>query len=406
MTKFVYRAKRGPSETVEDVLEAENLDQAIERVIGKGLVPIDVVAYKSDKKNIPKKEKKVFRSKVKVSEVVQLTRHLYDLIDSGVPILRALETSSRQVLNPYFKNVVDRIRFLVEEGGSLSSGLEAYPHIFSPLYINMVRSGEISGKLNVVLGRLTESLEKDQEIVSKAKTSLIYPSLILGVGSMTIFVLLTFVIPRLTEMFEDLSAELPWPTALLINISGFLAQFWWIIILIFVVSLFYLNKFYCSKDGRFFIDQAKLNIPIVGKFIESVEISRFARTLATLLDSGVIIVSALNSVSNVLGNQALKADIQKAAQQVESGASLTESFEDSRFFSQMAIDMISTGEQAGRVESALHKLADVYEKQSNQIMKTMNALLEPILIVVIGSVVGFVVIAMLLPIFQMNLMVR
>ncbi len=169
---------------------------------------------------------------------------------------------------------------------------------------------------------------------------------------------------------------------------------------------FYLKEFSRSTKGKLFVDQIKLNIPIIGKFIESVEIARFAGTLATLLDSGVIIVSALNSVSDILENEAFKADIKKVAKQVSAGSSLMESFQHSQFFSQTAIDMISTGEQAGRVEVSLHKLADVYEKQSDQMMKTITALLEPILIVAIGSVVGFVVIAMLLPIFQMNLMIR
>ena len=406
MAKFSYKAKKGPSQIIEDIMEADNFDQAVERIIRLGLSPVDVVLYKASSVVKPKREKKSPRVRVKSSDIVSLTRHLYDLIDSGVPILRALETSSRQVKNIYFKNVVEQIRASVEEGNSFSLSLEAYPHVFPPLYINMVKSGETSGKLNVVLGRLTESLEKDQEMISKARTSLIYPLLILGVGMMTIFVLLTFVIPRLTEMFEDLSADLPWPTLFLINISDFLAQFWWIIVLALGVGIFYLKEFSRSGEGKLFIDKMKLNIPVIGKLIESIEIARFARTLATLLDSGVIIVSALNSVSDILENEALKTDIKKVARQVSAGSSLTESFQYSRFFSRSAIDMISTGEQAGRVESSLHKLANVYEKQSDQMMKTITALVEPVLIVVIGSVVGFVVIAMLLPIFEMNLMVH
>ncbi|MDP8265247.1 MAG: type II secretion system F family protein [Candidatus Aceula lacicola] len=406
MATFAYKAKKGPSQIIEDVIEAENFDQAVEKVIHLGLSPIDVIPYKAKSSANSKKEKKSSKIRVKSSDIVSLTRHLYDLVDSGVPLLRALETSSRQVTNIHFKKIVEQIRISVEEGSSLSVSLERYPYVFSPLYINMVKSGEISGKLNVVLGRLTESLEKDQEMISKARTSLIYPSLILSVGIMTVFILLTFVIPRLTEMFEDLSANLPWPTVFLMNISDFFARFWWIIVLALVAIIFYLKEFSRSTKGKLFVDQIKLNIPIIGKFIESVEIARFAGTLATLLDSGVIIVSALNSVSDILENEAFKADIKKVAKQVSAGSSLMESFQHSQFFSQTAIDMISTGEQAGRVEVSLHKLADVYEKQSDQMMKTITALLEPILIVAIGSVVGFVVIAMLLPIFQMNLMIR
>lgn len=391
---------------VEDIIEAENFDQAVDKIIQLGLSPVDVVPYKASSAARSKKETKSPRIRVKSSDIVSLTRHLYDLIDSGVPILRALETSSRQVKNVYFKTVVENIRASVEEGNSLSVSLEAYPYIFPPLYINMVKSGEISGKLNVVLGRLTESLEKDQEMVSRARTSLIYPLLILSVGIMTIFILLTFVIPRLTEMFEDLSASLPWPTLFLINVSDFLARFWWVIVLVLGAGIFYLKEFSRSGEGKFLFDRMKLKIPVIGKFIESIEIARFARTLATLLDSGVIIVSALNSVSDILENEALKTDIKKAAKQVSAGSGLTESFQHSRFFSQAAIDMISTGEQAGRVEASLYKLANVYEKQSDQMMKTITALVEPILIVVIGSVIGFVVVAMLLPIFEMNSMVR
>jgi len=408
MAKFSFKAKKGPQQIIEDVVEADNLDKAVEKITALGYVPIDVSLYKplKIKPSVKKKNILSFHQRVPLSELITLTRQLYDLLDSGVPLLRALNISLQQGTNPHLKKVLLQIYNVVKDGGLFSDALAQHSNIFSPLYINMVKAGEISGNLDVVLDRLATFLEKDSETRTKIQSSLIYPSLILGVGVITIFILLTFVIPRLTEMFEDLSANLPLPTVILIGVSDFLSRFWWILVTVVLVGVFYFKNFASSPKGKLQIDRLKLKIPILGSFIQHIEIARFARTLSTLLESGVVIVSALESVSDLLDNAVLKKEAHEIARQVSSGTSLSEALKTSTFFPPIAQNMISVGEEAGRLEESLLKLAVSYEKKADVLTKKLTSMLEPLLIVFIGLVIGFVVISMLLPIFEMNSIIQ
>jgi general secretion pathway protein F len=253
---------------------------------------------------------------------------------------------------------------------------------------------------------LADFTEKDQEIRAQVKTSLVYPMLILFVGTITIFVLLTFVIPRLTSIFEDLDAALPLPTVILLTISSFFGRFWWLILAMIALAVFYLQGVLRTPKGRLWFDAMKLKIPTLGEYITHVEIGRFARTLATLLESGVVIVSALDAVAAVLENEVLKNEVKRLSQEVANGASLNAAFQECWYFPEEAVNMIAVGEESGRLEKGLHKLADAYERQSERMTKIFTSLLEPFLILIMGSIVGFIVIAMLLPIFRMNLIIR
>lgn len=409
MAKFLYQAKKNPQETIEDILEAENLDQAVTAITALGYVPLSVTPYfPTSRENVSQSRKKRigFRKKIPISHIASLTRQLYDLIDSGIPLLRALGIATRQVKDSSFKEMIDQIYIFVQDGASFSEALMKYKDVFPVLYINMIKAGEISGNLALILDRLSVFLEKDEETRSKIKSSLIYPCLILLVGAITVFVLLTFVIPRLTDMFQDLSASLPLPTLLLISMSDFLAQFWWIILFLLFVMGFFLKRYSVSQLGEIRIDRLKLKLPIIGQLIQHGEIARFSRTLATLLSSGVAIVPALESVSDVLDNKILKAEAKEIAKRVSSGSSLSDSMKASSFFPEFVCHMIAIGEESGRLDSSLSKLASSYEKKTQGTIKIFVSLLEPLLIVGIGLIIGFVIISMLLPIFQMNFIIQ
>ncbi len=257
-----------------------------------------------------------------------------------------------------------------------------------------------------MLSRLADFLEKDEEVKSKVVGSLIYPALMLIVGIITIFVLLSFVIPKLTVMFEDLSETLPLPTTILLNLSGFFHRFWILVVLGGLLAIYLFQKFTHTGEGRLWLDRWKLKIPVLGEFLLNVEIGRFARTLATLLENGVVIVPALETAADVLDNAALHVEIKEVAQNVAQGNSLSHALERCRFFPQIAINMMAVGEESGRLPAALHKLAASYEKYAEGVMKTFTSLLEPLLIVIIGGIVGFIVISLLLPIFRMNLIIQ
>ncbi|MFH1360481.1 MAG: type II secretion system F family protein [Candidatus Omnitrophota bacterium] len=409
MPRFFYKAKKGPGETINGSLDAENLDGAISQIIRLGLAPLDVSTHPPKEGRIPKKAKNpypLFYRRIKSTDRTMFTRQLFDLVEGGVPLLRALNVVVAQTLNPVFKGIIERIRSFVRDGGSLADALAQYPQVFSRLYVNMIHSGEISGNLDVVLGRLVEFADKDEETRAKVRSSLIYPALMLIVGTATIFVLLTFVIPRLTVMFDDLSQALPLPTIILITLSQFLERFWWLVLFVALLIAWYFRKLTQSAEGKLWLDQWKLKIPFLGKFIQDVEIGRFARTLGTLLQSGVTIVTALDAVWALLDNEVIRKEIRKVSEEVAGGASLSLALRKCPHFPDASRSVIAVGEESGHLEHALQKLADAYERQSDRSVKTVTSLLEPLLIVAIGAVVGFIVIAMLLPIFKMNLIIR
>ena len=259
--------------------------------------------------------------------------------------------------------------------------------------------------MEIVLNRLADYLDKEQETQSKVRSSLAYPALILIVGILTVFVLLTFVIPRLTVMFDDFNQDLPLVTLFLINISSFFAQFWWIMVISITGGIVYLKKWFQSEKGRLWFDSTIIKLPIFGYFIKVVEIGRFCRTLGTLLESGVVITTALNSVWATVNNQVLRNEIKQVSEDVTNGASLRGALKSCSFFPEIAVNMISVGEETGNLEKSLLKIADTFERQADQTIKTLVSLIGPIVLVFIVSIVGVVVIAMLLPIFQMNLLI-
>ncbi len=405
MPKFIYQAKKSPTEIIDGVLEAENLEGAVEKIIKLGLSPIDVAADTRKERPVAKKAKDLsfsFSARIRFSDVSLFLRQLGDMVDAGVPLLRALSVVVNQTHNPAFKDVIAKMQAYVQDGGMLSEAMAQHPQAFSSLYINMVKSGEMSGNLDVVLKRLAEFSEKDLETQAKVKSSLVYPALIMVVGALTIFVLLTFVVPRVTVMFEDMTETLPLPTVILIVVSNFFAKFWWFLIALGVLGIFYMKRFLGTADGKLRFDRMRLKIPVLGNFIREAEIGRFARTLSTLLESGVVISTALESVWAVLDNEVLRREIKKASEDVSGGDSLAQALKKCPSFPETAINMVAVGEEAGRLEDSLAKLADAYERQSDRSVKTVTTLLEPLMIVVVGAIVFFIVMAVVLPIFKMN----
>ena len=408
MPKFDYKAKEGPTKIVGGVIEADTADNAVGKIIRLGLTPIEVHQAVQGESPVSKTTKPLLRlfKRVSLADLVQMTRQMSDLIEAAVPVLRSLQIVLNQTPNPNLKDIVNQMYNYVKDGGSFSDALAQYPDVFPSLYVNMVKTGEISGQLEVVLNRLAAYLEKEQETRGKVVSSLAYPALILIVGILTMFVLLTFVIPRLSVMFDDLGQELPFITVVLMNVSGFFASYWWLILAVIAVAGLYFKNFLNTSNGRRWFDQVKLKIPLLGQFLKIVEIGRFARTLGALLASGVTITTALKSVAETIQNTVLREEVRKISEEVNSGASLRKALKQCSFFPEVAVNMISVGEEIGHLEQGLLKVAETYERQSEQTVKTIVSLLGPLVLVFIVGIVGFVVIAMLLPIFKMNLIIK
>lgn len=440
MTKFSYKAKNGPTKIVDGFIEAQTKDGAIREIIAMGLTPIDIVqaasplrprseasgehrqgqgrAARESAEGTPARGAiRAFRlslpalflpapKPVSSRDVVLFTRQLCDLVEASVPILRVLEIAAHQTRHPYFKRIIEQMYLFVQNGGSLSGALAQYPSVFPAFYVNMVKTGEVGGQLDKILQRLADHLEKEYATLNKIKSSLAYPLFVLGVGILTVFVLLTFVIPRLSVMFDDLDQTLPLPTLILIRLSAFFARYWWFLIGIFVIIKIYWSQWTRSAQGRLWFDGFKLKVPLLGEFIKGAEIGRFARTLGTLLESGVPLTSALNVIYPTIDNRIMQDEIRKVSKDVMDGQALKSALGRCPFFPEMVIDMIAVGEESGRLEKGLYKIAGTLERQTDQMVQVMMSLLGPVVLMVIVSLVGFAVIAMLLPIFRMNLLVQ
>jgi general secretion pathway protein F len=269
-----------------------------------------------------------------------------------------------------------------------------------------VRAAESSGQLPLVLNRLAQFLEADMQMLAKVKASLLYPAIILLVGLMTLFVLLSFVLPRLTLMFEDFDAQLPLITRMVVGTSQIFARFWWLMAIVLAAAIWWTRSYLQKPEGKAALDRLSLKIPLLKSFIENTQLSRFARTLGMLLESGVPIVTALESVTMVVDNSILQEEIKKMALKVKSGMGLAQAIKTSALFPEMAVDLIAVGQESGKLEKGLYKLAGLCERSSQEMSQVFVTILGPAVLVMVVGVVGFMIVAMLLPMFQMNMIIN
>jgi type II secretory pathway component PulF len=294
----------------------------------------------------------------------------------------------------------------VREGRRFSDALAAYPRVFSPLYVSLVRSGEVGGILGDVLARLADISEKEDEVFGKVRAALAYPALILVVGVGTVAALLIFVIPKLVSLFEEVGQTLPLPTRILIELSRWLASYWWMLVMVAVAGALLARRGTRSPGARLAIDRTKLHLPVWGTLIRKVEIARFARTLGTLLRHGVPILPAMQVVVQATGNELLRGELQHIGEQLRGGATLSQGMRRGRLFPTLVTHMVAVGEEAGALDRSLFKIADTYERETDRVIRFMTSLVEPLMILIVGAVVGFIVISMLLPIFEIDLLAR
>ena len=345
--------------------------------------------------------------RVSAGDVSIFTRQLSTLLGAGMPLVPSLTILMKQTNNPLLKKSLAQIREQVNEGKSLTEGMSNFPQIFPPFYLNMVRAGEASGTINLVLERLADFSENQQALMSKIRSALAYPFIMFFIGSAVILLLMTFVVPKITGIFTDMHQTLPLITIILIAVSNFLKSFWWLILIILAVSIaafrYTTNG---TEKGKRLWDNVKLKAPVFGQINRKIAIARFSRTLATLLQSGVPLLQAMEIVRNVVNNIIVGEAIRKAGKDVEEGKELSSPLTQSGLFPPMVTEMIAVGEQSGTLEAMLNRIATTYETEAQADIMVMTSLLEPLMILVMGFVVGFIVVSILLPIFEMNQLVR
>ncbi len=402
MPKFFYKVKINPQKITEGTMEAETREQVVERLQGMGYFPISVIEEVDLKIKMGAFSIRA-SGKIKTQDLSIFTRQLSDLLDSGLPLFKALNLIETQTENLNMRHLIGDIALEIKDGKRFSDTLQKFPKIFPALFVALVRAGEIGGLLERVLSELSDYLEREAELRSKVSAAMAYPLLMAGIGGLTIFILMSFVMPRLVNMFEDMGQILPLPTFILINISDFFSKFWWLVLVFLAIFYFILQKYLKTKEGKFSVDQISLKLPFFGGLIKKSEMSRFGRTLSTLLGNGVPMLVSLDTVIPVISNSIIRRDLEDIAIKVRQGSSLSEAISKSPHFPALVPNMIAVGEEGGVLERALLKVALAYEREVDRVIKIITSLIEPAMILVIGLIVGFIVISMLLPIFQMNL---
>jgi type II secretory pathway component PulF len=405
MAVFTYQAKKGPDELLEGQIEAENEEAALSKLNRMGYYPVSLIegpaAGSSRGAGLIGSLKAPSRR-----DVVVFTRQLSDLLEAGLPVFEALDVLRGQTENQRFRRIIEALRQRLEHGDALSESLAGFPHVFSDLYVNMVRSGEVSGALEEVLKNLADFLEREEDIRARIRSSMAYPALVVGMSVITILVLMTLVIPKLAAMFQDLGQELPLPTEILVGITGFLVDYGlWILA---VAAVLYLLTRYQSGTGkgRLMLDGIKLRLPGVGKLLWKIEIVRFARTLSILLRNGVPMVDSLDIAGRTVQNGVIRSDVERVRIEVTKGERLGKSLGLVRHFPGFVINVISVGEESNFLERALNKVADSYEKEVDRTVKVLTSLLEPVVTAIMGGIVGMIVLSIMLAIFRIDFTAR
>lgn len=399
MAHFIYKAKKGPTEVLEGKIEADSEKAAINKLIESGFYPLWI----KEEALLARESKgaSFFSKKIKTKDLANFTRQLSELLDSGLALFDALNVIENQIDSLLLKEVISNIKDSIKDGNTFSDSLKAYPHIFSKLYVNLVRSGEASSALNQVLNNISDFLEKQEDIKTKVITALAYPILMAIVGFLSIFILITFVIPKLAKMFIEMGEALPLPTRILIGLSNFARSYFIWVIFIIVALVLFIRK--SNKISKRAMDNFKLKIPIFGALIKKTEFARFSGTLSMLLKNGVPILDSLKITSDIVDNEVMKEELNRIHNDVKAGSALAAAIKKKHVFPQFIVNMVAIGEEGGFLDKTLAKVAKNYESEIDRTIKILASLLEPIMILIMGLIVGFIVISMLLPVFQISL---
>jgi len=338
--------------------------------------------------------------------VAMTTRQLATLIGAGFPLVSALDALLPQTHSHGLKRTLARVKDLVVEGNSFAHALTQFPGVFPPIYVKMVSAGETSGTQEIVLERLAEITEKQQALSNRIQASLAYPVFMLFFGALVLFVLLTYIVPTITSIFADMKQALPTPTRVLIALSSFFRDYWWTILIFAAAVIIGARQFRRTEKGRRWSDRVLLKLPMFGNLARKLAVARFSRTLGSLLENGVTMLVALDIVKNIVGNVLIADTVARAAEEVGKGKSLWLSLSEGRAFPMLSIQMTQVGEQSGELEKMLYKIADVFENEVETIIMRLTSYLEPVMILVMGGVVGFIVLSICLPIFEMNQLIR
>jgi type IV pilus assembly protein PilC len=391
MPTFAYTARTLSGELKNATMDASSRDDVVAQLRKQKLIVVKVDEEQKKKKG----------GKIKTKDVVIFTRQFSTMINSGLPLVQALDILSKQSENPALQEVTRQVVYDVESGHTVADALRRHPKAFSDLYVNMVAAGEAGGILDTILMRLAGFLEKNDALVGKVKSAMIYPIVIMSVALIAIVVLLIFVIPVFENMFASVNLSLPLPTRVVIELSRIVKGYWWAFLIGGYTLQYSIKKYYKTPQGQLRIDRMLLNMPVLGDMLRKSAVSRFTRTLGTLISSGVSILDGLEITAKTAGNRVIHDAIMDSRASIAGGDTISAPLQKSNVFPPMVISMIAVGEQTGGLDEMLTKIADFYDTEVDTAVGGLLSLMEPVMIVFLGVIVGGMVVAMYLPIFDM-----
>ena len=416
MSQFSYKARKRSGELVEGILEVPDRSAALMQIQRSGLFPISVADAKAGAVTGVKKDKGVNlaaflppslqaqlaqKRKPKLQELATFTTQLANLLNSGMPLTVALNSMTHLETRGIPAEVSRGLKQEVTEGRSLSDAMARQPQIFTDLYVNMVRAGEQSGALVAVLRRMATHFQTFAEVQAKFKSAMIYPVMVIAVGILLVAFFMTVMMPKFIEIFSSFQIELPLPTRMLIGISVIFTSYWWLMGLVVLAAIVVFKRFQSSEAGGRKLDEWRMKLPIFGKVVQINLFGQFARTLGTLLQNGVPVLTALKITEQVLSNKLIREAIAKTREAVTDGKTLAQPLAQSKLFPQLMIDLVRIGEETGDVPGALNNIADTYETELQIALRVMSDLIGPVLIIVMAIVVGFLLLSIFLPLFKM-----
>ncbi|HEY5974974.1 MAG TPA: type II secretion system F family protein [Geobacteraceae bacterium] len=397
MAKFTWEARSKTGSVQKGVMDATSVAAVESQLKRFGFSGVTIKEEKAGGFKLPEFGSKKIDSK----ELVVFTRQFATMIDSGLPLVQCLDILAIQQENKTFKAILLKIKESVESGSTFAEALSKHPQAFDDLYVNLIAAGEVGGILDTILNRLAAYIEKAIKLKKRVKGAMVYPTTIIAIAVVVVGVILVFVIPTFAKMFADFGGELPGPTKFVINLSSFLQKYIIVIIGALFALKFAFNKYYATVNGRKAVDRLALRLPVVGILIRKVAVAKFTRTLGTMISSGVPIMDGLEIVAKTAGNKVVEESIYKVRQAISEGKTMAEPLGESGVFPPMVVQMISVGEATGAMDSMLNKIADFYDDEVDDAVNNLTAMMEPLLMVFLGTTVGGLVIAMYLPIFKL-----
>jgi general secretion pathway protein F len=402
---FQYKAVTADGRVVEGTLEAADARSVTSRLRDQGQFPVTISsAGTTESGGLLSREIKLpwRRNRVARADLLVFTQELSTLVKAGLPLDRSLSVLGELTENRHLRDVVRELLREIKGGKSLSEGMSMHPHIFPKIYVNMVRAGEFGGALDKILERLQEYLERSEELRNYFVSSLIYPLVLALVGGASIIVMIGFVIPKFADIFENAGAPIPLPMKIMLAAGDVLTGYWWLILLLGIAIVQLFKRYLRTEKGRLNWDARMLKLPLLGSIFRKLEVARFSRTLGTLLRSTVPLIQAMNIVKEVIGNQAIASTMESVKSGIKKGEGLTKPIRDADIFPPFALHLLAVGEETGRLDDMLLQIAEAYDRDMRTALKRFVALFEPLLILVMGLLIGTMVVSMLYSIFSIN----